>query len=51
MQLYIRYSARYFSVAWKESAAKALQEENSTQYYNRIYKALKSEKDKSCVLF
>lgn len=32
----------YFSVAWKESAAKALQEENSTQYYNRVYKALKN---------
>lgn len=32
----------YFSVAWKESAAKALQEENSTQYYNRIYKSLRN---------
>lgn len=32
----------YFSIAWKESAAKALQEENSTQYYNRIYKSLRN---------
>ena len=32
----------YFSVAWKESAAKALHEENSTQYYNRIYKSLRN---------
>ena len=32
----------YFSVAWKESAAKALQEENSKQYYNRIYRALRN---------
>lgn len=32
----------YFSVAWKESAAKALQEENSDAYYNRIYKSLRN---------
>ena len=32
----------YFSVAWKESAAKALQEGDSNQYYNRIYKSLRN---------
>ena len=32
----------YFSVAWKESAAKALHEDNSEVYYNRIYRALRN---------
>lgn len=32
----------YFAIAWKESAAKALHEEDSGQYYNKIYEALKN---------
>ena len=32
----------YFAIAWKESAAKALHEEDSSQYYNKIYEALKN---------
>ena len=27
----------YFAIAWKESAAKALHEDDSNKYYNRIY--------------
>lgn len=32
----------YFAIAWKESAAKALHEENSSKYYNKIYVSLKN---------
>ena len=32
----------YFAIAWKESAAKALHEENSERYYNKIYLSLKN---------
>lgn len=32
----------YFAIAWKESAAKALHEENSGRYYNKIYTSLKN---------
>lgn len=32
----------YFAIAWKESAAKALHEEDSNQYYNKIYTVLKN---------
>ena len=32
----------YFAIAWKESAAKALHEDNSSEYYNRIYVSLKN---------
>lgn len=31
----------FFSLAWKESAAKILKEENKTQYYNSIYRDMK----------
>jgi O-antigen/teichoic acid export membrane protein len=32
----------YFAIAWKESAAKALHEDDSNKYYNRIYTSLKN---------
>lgn len=32
----------FFYTAWKESAAKALKDEDSTNFYNNIYEALKS---------
>ncbi|MBR2743819.1 MAG: oligosaccharide flippase family protein [Clostridia bacterium] len=32
----------YFAIAWKESAAKALHEDNSEKYYNRIYGSLRN---------
>ncbi len=32
----------YFAIAWKESAAKALHEDNSNKYYNKIYVSLKN---------
>lgn len=32
----------FFSTAWKESAARILKEENKSQYYNSIYKDVKS---------
>lgn len=32
----------YFAIAWKESAAKALHENDSSKYYNKIYVALKN---------
>ena len=32
----------YFAIAWKESAAKALHENNSEKYYNRVYSSLRN---------
>lgn len=32
----------YFAIAWKESAAKALHEDDSNKYYNKIYTSLKN---------
>lgn len=32
----------YFAIAWKESAAKALHEDNSEKYYNRVYSSLRN---------
>ena len=32
----------YFAIAWKESAAKALHDDNSEKYYNRVYSALRN---------
>lgn len=32
----------YFAIAWKESAAKALHENDSNKYYNKIYVSLKN---------
>ena len=32
----------YFAIAWKESAAKALQDEDSSKYYNNVYASLRN---------
>ena len=32
----------YFAIAWKESAAKALQDEDSSKYYNNVYESLRN---------
>ena len=32
----------YFAIAWKESAAKALHDDESTKYYNKIYISLRN---------